>query len=176
MTSDEESNSQKSGSESKEKRLKKSSEHPKSPKTPKTKKSHFIIKKLKLKSKSVTESSSPTASRTGGDQTSSKGSSATSTLERQTPEGDDNFVLTKSASETNLQETWRSAENFAEITETLAAESAKTSEKVQSEEKCIIPDRTKSLDNLKAMVTYGELLMDKSPETVMTAFSSIVFS
>lgn len=155
MSSDEETN-QKSGSERREKRFKKLVVPPKSPKPTKSKGSSFIIKKLKLKTKSSTESDHPSPS------TSEQGllpSKVSPSLERQTPEGDDNFVLSKSASETNLQETWRkSVENLPE-----AVEKEKEQEKV-------LPEHTQSLEDLKDMLTYGELILDKTLETVMYNF------
>lgn len=170
MTSDEETNNRKSGSERKEKRLKKIASPPKSPKSSKkSKKSHFIIKKLKLKSKSVSESS-PRASAAEGDLVLVKSSESSSVLERQTPEGDDNFILTKSASETNLKETWRSGQNLADDTEKVVAESAGTSETDQAAQQKVFPERTKSLENLKDMLTYGELILDKTAESVKQCF------
>lgn len=165
MTSDEEASNQKSGSERKEKRLKKIASPPKSPKS-KSKKSQSIIKKLKLKSKSVSERTSPRAVAAEGDLVLQKNLGSSSLLERQTPEGDDNFALTKSASETNLKETWRSAQNLADDSGKEVAESAGTSETDKSEKQKVFPERTKSLENLKDMLTYGELILDKTAETV----------
>lgn len=165
MTSDEEINNQKSGSDRKEKRSKKVTGSPKSPKAQKSKKSHFIIKKLKLKSKSISDSST-SISKAEGDSEPSKNIEETSVLERQTPEGDDNFLLTKSASENNLKESWKSIEKLAENKGGADSESAGTSEKDQVAQHQVHQERTKSLENLKDMLTYGELIVDKTADTV----------
>lgn len=163
MTSDEETNSKKP--DRKEKRFKKLVEPPKSPKAPKSKRSHFIIKKLKLKSKSVPDSSSRSVSSAPEDLSPPEASPESFVLEKQTSEGDDDFVLTKSVSETNLKETWRSVEN---LKEDIIVESAGSGEKDQLVLQKVLPERTKSLDNLKDMLTYGELIMDRAAETVKT--------
>lgn len=170
MTSDEETNSQKSGIDRKEKSLKKIVVPPKSPKGSKSKKPNFLIKKLKLKSKSIPESSSTSVSQKRSDCIPPTNLPGGSVLERQTPEGGDTFILTKSASETNLKETWRSAEHLEDQTEgQLATGNSSTGETGQFEQQKILPERTKSLENLKGMVTYGELILDKATESVSFA-------
>ncbi|XP_066158136.1 ras-related protein Rab-32 [Euwallacea fornicatus] len=146
------------------KRAKKILIPPKSPKSVKLKRANFLIKKLKLKSKSV-----PTKAESADiSNLPSQGSKQTVPVERQTPEGDDNFVLTKSASEANLQESWNSAENLDK--ENTSATSIPKSEisvdnpefYVSSEPRKSILERTKSLENLRKMPAYGELFLDSS--------------
>lgn len=154
-----------------EKRLKKLVVPPKSPKLAKSKRSHFLIKKLKLKSKSTTESSASQFDvKDIANLPLPSSSSGSSSIERQTPEGDDNFILTKSASETNLQETWKSVEN---LTKDNAKSSTKGAVTVDcnpfylSSEVKGPPERTKSLENLKAMPAYGELILDQTVTMVI---------
>ncbi|CAG9855271.1 unnamed protein product [Phyllotreta striolata] len=107
---------------------------------PKSKpKRSFIAKKLKLRSKSLQEKQEiKEISRIPLPNTSSD--------ERQTPEGDENLMLTRSASDTNLQESWKSAEKVEE--------SSKTD---------LQPERTKSLEDFQNMPAYGELIVDQNP-------------
>lgn len=166
MTSEEETSSQKSGTERKRKTLKKLVL---SPNSSKSKKSSSIIKKLKFKSKSALESCSSSTSEPGENKTVVESSIGSSLFERQNPEGDDSFLLAKSASETNLQET-RQSLSSTENTEKTATDSACHSEKDKFKEQKISVERTKSLENLKDMLTYGELIMDKAVETVILFF------
>nr|XP_023014439.1 ras-related protein Rab-33B-like [Leptinotarsa decemlineata] len=156
MKSDDESNVPKEIGEEREKREKKLVVSP----TLKSKRPSFLIKKLKLKSKSHPQEEIKDIANLPLPSTSSD--------ERQTPEGDDNFILTKSASETNLQETWKSAENLAKDNTKSSAKSAVTVERNQfdlSSEQKGFPERTKSLENLNDMPAYGELIMDQTAET-----------
>ncbi|XP_050313511.1 ras-related protein Rab-32 isoform X1 [Anthonomus grandis grandis] len=146
------------------KRAKKILIPPKSPKSAKLKRANFLIRKLKLKSKSA-----PTRSESADiSKLPSQGASSQSTpVERQTPEGDDNFVLTKSASETNLQESWKSSENIDKDTESASASKSEVSFDnpefyISSEPRKSIPERTKSLENLRKMPAYGELILDSA--------------
>ncbi|CAG9759423.1 unnamed protein product [Ceutorhynchus assimilis] len=148
------------------KRAKKILIPPKSPKSAKLKRANFLVRKLKFKSKSApTRSESADISKL---RSAASTSSQSTSVERQTPEGDDNFALTKSASETNLQESWKDSENLER--ETAAAASITKSEisfdnpkfYVSSEPRKSIPERTKSLENLRKMPAYGELILDSS--------------
>ncbi|KAG5871983.1 hypothetical protein JTB14_025735 [Gonioctena quinquepunctata] len=159
MKSDNESGEQNETGEQKEKLAKKLVVSPKL----KSKRPSFLIKKLRLKSKSI-------PCREEIKDIANLPLPSTSSDERQTPEGDDNFILTKSASETNLQESWKSAENLAKDNAKSPSESAVTVECNQfdstSEQKGL-PERTKSLENLNDMPAYGELILDQAPATVI---------
>ncbi|KAJ8974285.1 hypothetical protein NQ317_013174 [Molorchus minor] len=139
----------------------------KSPKSTKLKRSYSLIKKLKLKSKL----NPITAPQTEGDTANSAQPSTSSepaSIERQTPEGDDNFILTKSASDTNLQETWKTVENLMKDNKNTSIKSAAAIESNQfylGKEQTSLPERTKSLENLKDMPAYGELILDQVPST-----------
>lgn len=160
------------------KRAKKILIPPKSPKSAKLKRANFLIRKLRLKSKSApTRSESADIAKLPLQSTSTQ----STPVERQTPEGDDNnFVLTKSASETNLQESWKSSENIEK--ETASVTSITKSEisfdnpefYVSSEPRKSIPERTKSLENLRKMPAYGELILDSSTLGVNT-YTYILF-
>lgn len=152
-----------------EKEVKKVVVPPKSPKLSKLKRSHFLIKKLKLKTK-FTPSSASQSEITDIANLGPRSNSSSSTIERQTPEGDDNFILTKSASETNLQETWKSVENLTKDNKKSSTKSAVTVECNQfylSSEQKGLPERAKSLENIKDMPAYGELILDQAPSTVI---------
>ncbi|XP_066258940.1 ras-related protein Rab-32 isoform X1 [Euwallacea similis] len=146
------------------KRAKKILIPPKSPKSVKLKRANFLIKKLKLKSKSASTKAEPEDI----SKLPSQGSKQTTPVERQTPEGDDNFVLTKSASEANLQESWNSAENLekgsASATSIAKSEVSVDNPEfyVSSEPRKSVLERTKSLENLRKMPAYGELFLDSS--------------
>ncbi|ENN81134.1 hypothetical protein HUJ04_012556 [Dendroctonus ponderosae] len=144
------------------KRAKKILIPPNSPKSVKTKRANFLIRKLKLKSKSVpvraelAEIAQPSQS------------SSPQPAERQTPEGDENFRLAKAASETNLQDSWKSSETIEK--DTTSATSFTKSEisvdysefYVSSEPRKSILERAKSLENLRKMPAYGELILDSA--------------
>lgn len=156
--------------EGKETRVKKVVVPSKSSKLPKPKRSNFLIKKLKLKSKFTSSSASQSEIKDIANLGLPSISSEPSTIERQTPEGDDNFILTKSASETNLQETWKSVENLTKDNKKSSTKSAVTVECNQfylSSEQKGLPGRTKSLENIKDMPAYGELILDQPPSTVI---------
>ncbi|KAJ8970052.1 hypothetical protein NQ314_001481 [Rhamnusium bicolor] len=104
MKSDGKANDQKSTEEGKEKPLK------------------------KLKSKFTPSSSSQSEIKDIANLAFPSISSNSSPVERQTPEGDDNFILTKSASETNLQETWKSVEILTKDNKKSSTKSAVTVE------------------------------------------------
>lgn len=81
-----------------------------------------------------------------------------SSEERRTPEGDDDHL--NSASETNLTEvSWKSADN---LTEESTVKSVISTEVVE---------RTKSLENLKAMPPFGELIVDEQEAMTVKYFS-----
>lgn len=154
--------------EVREKRVKKVVVPPKSPKLPK--RSHFLIKKLKLKTKFAASGDSQPEIEDIANLEPPSNSSGSSTIERQTPEGDDNFILTKSASETNLQETWKTVENLTKDNKKSSTKSAVTVEYNQfylSTEQKGLSERAKSLVNIKDMPAYGELILDQTPSTVI---------
>lgn len=148
------------------KRIKKLVIPPKSPKSVKSKRINSLIRKLKLQSKSVP------ARAESADISKLASTSTQSETERQTPEGDDddNFALTnKSASETNLQDSWKSVDNLEKAG--IIASSVDKSEVsvdnselfyVSSEPRKRILERTKSLESLRKMPAYGELFLDSS--------------
>lgn len=69
--------------------------------------------------------------------------------ERKTPEGDDHI---KSASETDLTEvSWRSADNLSEV---------------DSVKSVVSTTLTKSLENIKVMPPFGELMVDEQEAMV----------
>lgn len=81
-----------------------------------------------------------------------------SSEERRTPEGDEHL---KSASETNLTEvSWKSADNLTEESSVKSVISAEVTE------------RTKSLENLKSMPPFGELIVDEQEAMVKKVFAS----
>ncbi|CAH1377791.1 hypothetical protein MTP99_019203 [Tenebrio molitor] len=116
---------------------------PKSPKLPKAKKPNFLVRKLKLKSKSPPRDPQVSLSL------------PSTSVGRQTPEGDDGFRLPKSVSETNLTESRKSAGNSAKDNEP-------TVESRRRE--CVeVPERAQSLEALKDMPAYGDLIVDPAP-------------
>lgn len=124
-----------------------------STKSLKPKKHSFLLKKLKLKSKSPTRNS-----------VSLSLPKASTAIARQTPEGDDNFSILKSVSETNLAESWINAEDLKDSVD-------KSRKRRPSEIRvCEVPERTKSLENLKDMPAYGDLIVEISPSTVIFYF------
>lgn len=147
------------------KRIKKLVIPPKSPKSVKTKRINSLIRKLKLQSKSVP------ARAESADISKLPSTSTQSATERQTPEGDDddNFALTnKSASETNLQDSWKSVGNLEKAEIALSVDKSEVSVDnpelfyVSSEPRKRILERTKSLESLTKMPAYGELFLDSS--------------
>lgn len=141
------------------KRVKKLVIPPKSPQSVKSKRMNSLIRKLKLQSKSVvarTESAVPSTS-------------SQSATERQTPIGDDdNFTLSnKSASETNLQDSWKSVDNLEKVGVASVDKSEVSVDNpdlfyVSSEPRKSILERTKSLESLRKMPAYGDLFLDSS--------------
>nr|CAI5850939.1 unnamed protein product [Callosobruchus analis] len=129
---------------------------PKSPKLPKIKRSAFLIKKLKPKPK--IKNTLTLAVRGTPD------IPYLAPIERQTPEGDDNFILTKSVSETNLQGTWK----VDHLRKDSVDQSSDQSVSKVERSKGILdpedgpPERAKSLENLKDMPAYGELIVDQA--------------
>jgi hypothetical protein len=119
---------------------------PKSPKLPKAKKPNFLVRKLKLKSKSPPRDPQVSFSL------------PSTSVGRQTPEGDDGFRLPKSVSETNLTESRKSAGNSAKDNEP-------TVESRRRE--CVeVPERAQSLEALKDMPAYGDLIVDPAPAVI----------
>lgn len=143
------------------KRTKKILIPPNSPKSVETKRANFSIRKLKLKSKSVPvraelEVAQPTQN------------ISPQPVERQTPEGGDQFRLAKSASETNLQDSWKSSEDIEKDTAS-ATSITKSQISIDNPEFCVsseprksILERAKSLENLRKMPAYGELILDSA--------------
>lgn len=79
------------------------------------------------------------------------------------------FSAGRSASETNLTEvSWKSAQNVekeasgSSVRSVISAESSQLSAST-------LPERTKSLENLKSMPAYGELILDPSDVMVIRA-------
>ncbi|XP_060537269.1 ras-related protein Rab-32 isoform X1 [Cylas formicarius] len=148
------------------KRVKKVVLPPKSPKSVKLKRAASLIKKLKLKSKNPSGNNHPdTASDIPQFPLPATSSVEDSDpTERQTPEGVENFVLTKSASEANLKETWKSSERLDQdglrLPSTQSAIAVENTDFFSNPDKKVLPERTKSLDNLKTMPAYGELILD----------------
>lgn len=118
-----------------------------SPKSPKPKKHSFLKKKLKLKSKSPSRNpvslSLPNTS---------------NPTDRQTPEGDDNFPILKSVSDTNLAESWMNTEDLKD-----SADKGRKGRQSGENLVCEVPEKTKSLENLTDMPAYGDLIVDISP-------------
>lgn len=144
------------------KRIKKLIIPPKSPKSVKSKRMNSLIRKLKLQSKSVP------ARAESADISKLPSTSTQSATERQTPEGDDNYALSnKSASETNLQDSWKSVDNLDKVGIKSVDKSEVSVDNpelfyVSSEPRKSILERTKSLENLRKMPAYGELFLDSS--------------
>ncbi|KAL3290061.1 hypothetical protein HHI36_023430 [Cryptolaemus montrouzieri] len=121
---------------------------------PKTKsgKSNYILKKIKLKVRQKSISNT-------GDVSDIPSTSSVDYLTgRQTPEGDENLMFSKSASETNLSENQGASENTE-------------SQEVDSEKKSVegihaALERTKSLEAFKRMPAYGELIADSPSMTI----------
>ncbi|XP_064215429.1 ras-related protein Rab-32 isoform X1 [Tribolium castaneum] len=133
-----------------EKRTKKVVIPPKSSNFLKPKKASLLIKKIKLKSKS------PSRSPKEGPVSLSLPSTSTSPLGRQTPEGDDSLMFAKSVSESNLSESWKSAETLAKSADNSGVKAESSQNRVCVE----VPERTKSLETLKDMPAYGDLIFD----------------
>ncbi|XP_057660479.1 ras-related protein Rab-38 isoform X1 [Diorhabda carinulata] len=82
--------------------------------------------------------------------------SSVSSNERQTPEDNNHLTLTRSVSDTNLQESWKSAEKSVKI----VTRSQSIGGEFQQE-----TERTKYLRNFKGMAPYGELIIEQDPNT-----------
>lgn len=138
----------------------------KQPKQQKPKRRHFL-KKLKLK-KGASTCSEPDPATIPLPGTSSDSSAG---VERQTPEGDESYKLTKSASENNLAESWACNEGSKSDKRSTENVIAKASQFGSADYK----GRTKSLENIRKMTAYGELIVDAS--TLQTVkFNNFVFS
>lgn len=138
----------------------------------KTKKTSFLIKRLKLKTKSTPVSSSSTSSGTVLEPQPST-SSGSSPAERQTPEGDDTTDnLGKSASDTNLSESsWKSAENLAVEKKRTAIKSVVSVDSSQVE-----LSLTKSFEDLKDMPAFGELIFDTNMVNIyIYVYDKVIF-
>lgn len=140
-----------------EKRTKKVIIPPKSPKIFKPRKASFLIKKFKVKSKS------PSKDARVASVSLSLPSTSTSPLGRQTPEGDDSFLFAKTVSKTNLSESWKSAENLTRDTDNLSALSEVSHNRVSAE----VLEKTKSLESLKSMPAYGDLIAASTTPVVI---------
>lgn len=119
-----------------------------------TRKTGSLIRRLKLGKSS---SSSPTITLDTAEDDAAPSSSAESGTsaqypgaERQTPEGNENFSLSKAASETNIADT-SSAESPPREKHGLSTASLATSRPIT---------RTKSLENMQKMPAYGDLIFD----------------
>lgn len=162
MTSEEENDFQKTITDKRDKRFTKVG----AKLSLKTKRSDFIVNKLKLKSKSVTESSNLPSGSGTEDYLKETNTHISSTLERQAPEDDDNFTLTKSASETNLKESLVRSRGISQDKGKAATESAKNISKPDQSVENKGAERTKSLQNLEDMLRHGQVVMEETAETV----------
>lgn len=155
--------------DTKEKRTKKKIQSSESQGKTKIKKSGSLIKRFKLKSKNATSSSAPESEPSDDPQPTT---SEAEPVERQTPEGDDSLPVGKAVSETNLTETsWKSAETLTKednpkSTSVVNVQSSQYQITISELDKITShPQRTKSLENLKAMPAFGDLIVD--PNTGM---------
>lgn len=143
----------------------------------KVKKSSSLIKRFKLKGKSASSSEGTHESEAAYEEPQpvslAQQEQEIAPVERQTPEGDDSNPVEKAASETNLTETsWKSAENLSkeDNVKSTSVINVQTSEYRLSvgeiEKHPALPQRTKSLENIKGMPAFGELILDPQTATV----------
>lgn len=132
----------------------------------KSRRPSFLMKKLKLRGRR----SSVAEEVLTGAETSPEQQISPEETERKTPEGTDSFAAVKSSSEINLTEvSWKSADNLTEDSERSSVRSVITTEisRVSVLEGVGLPERTKSLENLKSMPAFGELIVDQAATMVI---------
>lgn len=122
---------------------------------PKSAKANYILKKIKLKVRQGAISgklpSTSSVDFSGG---------------RQTPEGDENLMISKSASDTTLSELQTVPEN--EVKTEFSEGEKKNEESVHAFE------RARSLEIIKRMPAYGELIAD-APTMTVTSFAIVIY-
>lgn len=133
-----------------------------SSKSPITKKTSSLIRRLKLGKgpssppPTVSATTAASAEETVLSSNVEPSTSATfSRVERQTPQGDENLTLAKSASDTNLADTAKDTPSNSPSRDKYALSAASlTTPRVI--------ERTKSLENVQKMPAYGDLIFDAS--------------
>lgn len=123
----------------------------------KVKKSSSLIKRFKLRTRSAS------ASVQEAEKVEEPSSSVENTVERQTPEGDDSLPIEKAASDTNLTEnSWKSAETLTreDIPKSTSVINIQSYQYQVTISEDALPQRTKSLEDIKGMPAFGDLILD----------------